>query len=73
MLTGRVRKIGFVDGWLAFRAKANRGSASMSKSDSIGVDFRTPSVPQGEGQCSTYNAGSTGATIPCLRAPYSTQ
>src|SRR5579863_178907 len=73
MRTRWVRKIGFADGSLAFEAKSYRGSASTSNSDSIEADVCAPLVPDGEGQRERQNAGSTGATIPCLRTPYSTQ
>jgi len=73
MGSGRVRKIGSMDGSRTFEAKRNQASALDSISDSIVGDFRAPFVPNGRGQRQTQHAGLIGAFIPCLRAPYSTQ
>jgi len=73
MCTGLDRKIGFTGRSRALEANSNRGSAGTCNSDTIGVDFCMPSASQGEGQRKAQNAGSIGATIPCLRTPYSTQ
>lgn len=73
MRTGRALKIGLTGEWHVLVAKSNRGSAHPCNSDSIEVDFCKPSVPRVEGLPRTYSAGPIGATIPCLRTPYSTQ
>jgi hypothetical protein len=73
MRTVFAREIGLMSGWRGLEATSNRASFHTPTSDSIGIHFRIPSVPQGEGQRKTQNAGSTGASIPCLRTPYSKQ
>jgi hypothetical protein len=73
MRSGRALKIGFMGGWRTLDAKSVQGSARVSNSDSIGEDIRVPSVPIGEGQRETQNAGLKGASIPCLRTLYSKQ
>jgi hypothetical protein len=70
---GRVRKIGSTSGFRTLEAKINQGSACASLSDSIERDFRAPFVPNRGGQRQTQQAGLSGATIPCLRTPSSTQ
>ena len=56
-----------------FGSQKLSGSARVSNSDSIGEDIRVPSVPNGEGQRQTQNAGLKGASIPCLQTPYNKQ
>ena len=67
------RKIGIAGRCRTLEAKSIQGSARVSNSDSIGEDIRVPSVPNGEGQRQTQNAGLKGASIPCLQTPYSKQ
>ena len=73
MRTVFAREIGLMSGWRGLEATSDRASFHRPTSDSIGLHFRIPSVPHGEGQRKTQNAGPIGASIPCLRTPYSKQ
>jgi len=73
MRTVFAREIGLMSGRPGLEATSDRASFHRPTSDSMGLHFRIPSVPHGEGQRKTQNAGPTGASIPCLRTPYSKQ
>ena len=68
-----VRKIGISGRYRTLGAKCIQSGAFASNSDSIEQDIGVPSVPDGKGQRQTKNAGSKGASIPCLRTPFSRQ
>jgi hypothetical protein len=73
MHSGRAQKSGFAAEHRTIIAGSATTGVCASPSDSIGIDFNVPPIPNGEGQRQTKRAGLRGTKIPCLPTPYNPQ